>query len=77
MRSINFLLTYLLTYLLVWLQLKTRIIYISITRPIAEGMINLQAIFVYKYLININRNIVIYNKFLIIIAAVAVFVSYC
>jgi len=59
------------------LQLKIRIIDINITGPIAEGMINQHTIFVYKYLINIKRNIVIYNKFLLIIAAVAVFVSYC
>jgi len=44
--------------------------------PIAEGMINQQTIFIYS-VVSVNRNIVRYNKYLVVITVVVVFVSYC
>jgi len=45
--------------------------------PIAEDMINEQTtLFIYT-VVSVNRNIVKYNKYLLVITVVVVFVSHC
>jgi len=55
---------------------KIRIIDIDSAGPTAEGMTNPQKIMIIQSLISVNRNKVGYNKFLLAIAVVVVFVSY-
>jgi len=43
--------------------------------PIAEGMIRRRYLFIYS-MVNVNRNIIEYNKYLLVITVVAVFVNY-
>jgi len=40
-------------------------------------MINQQTIFVIYRVVSVNRNIVSYNKYLVVVTVVVVFVSYC
>jgi len=44
--------------------------------PIVEGMINQQTMFVYPWRGHVNRNIVGYNKYVLVVTVVVVFVSY-